>query len=288
MISLMKKVVGIARSLPSLAKGDNNGTYNYVRIDDYYEKVAKVALGAGLSWIPSETNIFFSTAPNGDLVQVQSYDFTVFDIESGESSPPIRISVSHPFQDAQTTGSSLSYAEKALMRVLFKVVTGEPDADARAPTNYRQAARPDVNNPFNEKEAANDNKKETAATEDKKPPVKRGKKTDETPPPKEADEIADRNTTANEIAKLDEPPWEGPDQFAEDANLYKKTAAELLEAIAKCGNMADLEQFRLDKADAVAWLKAEGEKNDEAAGFKTQVADAYRAKFQKYNDEDAA
>lgn len=36
----------------------------------------------------------------------------------------------HPIQGAQTAGSALAYGEKMLTRFLFKIVTGEKDADA--------------------------------------------------------------------------------------------------------------------------------------------------------------
>jgi hypothetical protein len=56
--------------------------------------------------------------------------FTMFH-GTGEVVPVYdRISIFHPLQGAQTSGSAASYAEKLFMRKAFKVVTGEKDADA--------------------------------------------------------------------------------------------------------------------------------------------------------------
>ncbi len=53
-----------------------------------------------------------------------------------------RVNVFHPLQGAQTSGSARSYAEKIFMRTLFKVVTGEKDADATEQTFGPQSEQP--------------------------------------------------------------------------------------------------------------------------------------------------
>jgi len=59
------------------------------------------------------------------------YDFDLFH-ESGEIWENYdRINIWHPIQGAQTAGSARSYAEKLFMRTLFKVRTGEADADSQ-------------------------------------------------------------------------------------------------------------------------------------------------------------
>mgnify|MGYP001175596862 CR=1 FL=1 len=311
--ALQKKIIAIAKALPSLKKEDSNNTYNYVSIDAYYEGVAKKCIEAGLNWFPSELGIGFQEGPDG-LIQVQQYGFTLYDSETGDiAENAIKLTISHPFQEAQTTGSSLSYAEKLLMRVLFKVVTGEKDADANAPKKRgRPAETVEVENPFKE-EATNDNDEAPPQpATSKKVPLKRGPKpkvTDENSAQQEMDAVTEEpevkpqdSSTADAIMKLDEPPWVGDDKFSPEAvesveggavDLYDRTATDLIAKIEKCKSEADLTQFKLDETDAVTWLKNEAGKDASpnkalAVAARDKVAAVFRAKYVQYNSEDAA
>jgi hypothetical protein len=126
-------VLTVQMKLGILGKEDKNEYQNYafVSIDKYYETVARVATEHGLSWFCQETEpAKIVNFGEGKAALLYNYQFTMF-FRDGEVVPVYdRISIFHPLQGAQTSGSAASYAEKLFMRKAFKVVTGEKDADA--------------------------------------------------------------------------------------------------------------------------------------------------------------
>jgi len=130
--SIALAVLAVQKYLGVLGKEAHNSyqDYSYATIDKYYEKIASVATEHDLSWFCQET------APaqivnfgDGKSALLYTYQFTMFH-GTGEVVPVYdRISIFHPLQGAQTSGSAASYAEKLFMRKAFKVVTGEKDAD---------------------------------------------------------------------------------------------------------------------------------------------------------------
>lgn len=130
-------VIKTASMIPSLEKGNKNeyGKYDYVSIDDYYKEVASLALKNGLGWIVREVS---SEIREKSILYV--YEFDLYS-NTGAFIPMVsRLSVVHPVQGAQTSGSALSYAEKLFMRTLFKVRTGELDADSTDPKAFSDAS----------------------------------------------------------------------------------------------------------------------------------------------------
>ncbi len=121
-------ILAAQQDMPSLRKEDRNAfqKYNYVSIDGYYEKVPQVAAKHGLFWQTHELN--YEIVGGNNVAYTYGHDLYYKD---GCMVPNFsRTTVIHPIQGAQTAGSALSYAEKLFMRSLFKVVTGEEDADA--------------------------------------------------------------------------------------------------------------------------------------------------------------
>ena len=107
--------------------------YKYVSIDKYYDVVRPLLVDAGLMIIPDEEE---SDISDDRKVYKTRIKFTILH-ESGEYWDfPIRRTVILPFTGAQSCGSALSYAEKFCMRTLFKMTTGEEDADALAPQDF--------------------------------------------------------------------------------------------------------------------------------------------------------
>jgi hypothetical protein len=130
---VISALVNAAKAMPSLVKGARNehGGYNYVSIDSMYENIAQVALGFGLTWKAREVS--FDVMPDfgkyGTIVT--GYAFDLMHEETGTIwTDFFACSIAHPPQGAQTAGSALSYADKLFMRTVFKVQTGEKDADA--------------------------------------------------------------------------------------------------------------------------------------------------------------
>lgn len=127
---IAKAIIAAQLEMPSLRKEDTNryGGYAYVSIDDYLAAIPKVAAKHGLFWITREV----ACEPIGEKANHLAYTF-VLDLghQEGFFLPEYaRITVVHPIQGAQTAGSALAYGEKMMTRFLFKVVTGEQDADA--------------------------------------------------------------------------------------------------------------------------------------------------------------
>lgn len=140
---MIDQILRTINEVPSLKKGERNqhGGYNYVSIDDYYEKVAKIAATNGVTWKAREVSSEVITVGekadrNGNVIPVLAlktkYEFDLMTgfVGDGFHSNFFSCTILHPLQGAQTAGSSLSYADKLFMRTVFKVVTGEGDADA--------------------------------------------------------------------------------------------------------------------------------------------------------------
>ena len=131
--SIALAVLAVQKALGVLGKSERNEfqKYKFVPIDKYYEIVASVATAHDLSWFCQETGPAQIVSFGDDKTALlYSYMFTMFH-GTGEVVPVYdRISIFHPLQGAQTSGSAASYAEKLFMRKAFKVVTGEEDADA--------------------------------------------------------------------------------------------------------------------------------------------------------------
>jgi hypothetical protein len=126
----------VQREVGKLGKDDFNahGKYHFVSIDTYYQHVASVAANPGLTWVSQVTGTTFTA---GDKPNIRfDYSFDLLHSSGAVAHGLFRHPVVHPVQGAQTAGSALSYADKLFMRHLFKVVTGEGDADSTAPDAF--------------------------------------------------------------------------------------------------------------------------------------------------------
>lgn len=127
---IAKAILAAIDEMPSLRKGDRNqyGNYAYVSIDDYLAEVPKCAAKHGLFWQSRELNYEIVGEKGAHIAFTYAFDLGYKD---GTLLPEYgRLTVIHPVQGAQTSGSALAYAEKLFQRFLFKIVTGEQDADA--------------------------------------------------------------------------------------------------------------------------------------------------------------
>ena len=98
--------------------------FKYVPIDSYYAAIPPLALKHGLFWRCHETEVSgegkaFKFCYSFDLIHeggatVEGYD---------------TVTIYHPAQGAQSSGSARSYADKLFMRTAFKCVTGEKDSE---------------------------------------------------------------------------------------------------------------------------------------------------------------
>lgn len=125
-----------ASEIPNLEKDNENkfGKYSYVSIDDYYSKVASIANKNGLGWVCKEREYSFRKEENAVIF---TYDFDLYSAAGDYIENFTTFTVVHPIQGAQSSGSAASYAEKMFMRTVFKVRTGELDADATDPNELK-------------------------------------------------------------------------------------------------------------------------------------------------------
>ena len=133
-MTIQKKLIEVAAKLGKISKDAENPheRWSYVSIDEYYAKVASAAINAGVSWHVEEES--FEFVESVETICKARYTFTVYNNEDDQTIFMGPLTVVHPYEGAQTTGKMVSYAEQIFMRQLLKVVTGEPDADATAPS----------------------------------------------------------------------------------------------------------------------------------------------------------
>lgn len=135
MTEIYASIIEVTRRVGTLGKAQFNphGQYKYVGIDKYYEKVSGIAADLGLSWVLVQDK--FELHPNvgkSGMLEI-SYRVNLFHSSGAVIENFSYLSIIHPIQGAQTVGSALSYADKTFQRQLFKVSTGEEDADSTAP-----------------------------------------------------------------------------------------------------------------------------------------------------------
>lgn len=132
---IAKAVIQVMKEVGTLGKtherNDSGARYMFASVDDFYEHVRDHMANAGLFIIPNEARDAETqevTRSNGKPMVVWSarFAFTLVH-ESGECYGPIYKSVSVQFSGATSSGASQSYAEKQLLRGLFKIKTGEAD-----------------------------------------------------------------------------------------------------------------------------------------------------------------
>lgn len=145
-IVLIAKATAQTTKLLKTESSENDGGYKFVSIDLYYEEVAlKVSREFGLNWslseIPEYEQRFQDVYQDWHIRKV--YRATIFS-DVGDSFGAGTISVTMPYEGATTAGKMLSYADKAFMRQLFKIPTGEGEAEqAKTPARSEQGQQRD-------------------------------------------------------------------------------------------------------------------------------------------------
>lgn len=141
MKAILKAIADVTAEIPNLAKAEKNqhGGYNFVPIDKYYEVVGKAAAKHGLSWSLSEHE--WEHLPNVGKSGAMRFTYVTRLMHSGgeQAENFSRLTIIHPIQGAQTAGSAMSYADKVFTRQLFKVQTGEQDADSTNPNDFEDS-----------------------------------------------------------------------------------------------------------------------------------------------------
>lgn len=112
---------------------NNHQHYKYVSVDAYYEFIRPLLNAAGLMIIPNEEDAGLS--PDGKTLKIV-FAFTILHKDGDVWDFPIRRTVYLPYHGAQSCGSALSYADKFIMRTLFKIPTGEYEVEADAKASH--------------------------------------------------------------------------------------------------------------------------------------------------------
>lgn len=293
---IAQKIAAVSAAIEPMKKlAENEAGWNFVSIDQYYDRVATIAREHKLWWKFSElwsSEKKLSRDGEEEDVLTTFYRVTLIDLDYGFEELYGDISIQHPYQGAQTAGSAASYCDKAVMRLLFKVVTGEPDADHFAKGKKKSTPTPavEVKSPFKKEEPEEQPAELAEAVEPRK---RRGRPPTEKPStePTEAEETSPELSPALQEEEDDGPPWKEPPQ-----EEYARISEKLLKALAKCKDSAALDQFRLNYDADVKKLKADADTEDEDGGperrkwavaAKNVVAAKFRELFDKFSEEAA-
>ena len=141
--ALAAAIVAVKKQVKQLGTDGRNehGKYNFVSVDKIYATIGKLMADAGLALLIDET----STEVRGNEKTGSPWLFASYACrfihESGAVSPPMRRGIALPISGPQAFGAAQSYIEKQLLRQVFKVPTGERDADETNPSDDAPAAR---------------------------------------------------------------------------------------------------------------------------------------------------
>jgi hypothetical protein len=140
-------IIAVTKQVGRLGNDDRNphGGYGYVSVDKMYERIGPLMAEAGIALLIDETeHEIRASDKSGNPWLFAKYELR-FLHASGVLGPRLRRSLALPISGPQAFGSAQSYVEKQFLRQVFKVPTGERDADTTSETNdapLRQAPVP--------------------------------------------------------------------------------------------------------------------------------------------------
>lgn len=124
-------IVAVMKQVRQLGKDDKNqhGGYKYVSVDKFYDLVGHKMAEAGLFVLMDEVSTKIEQVAGKDSKWLwATYAITLFH-ESGAEYGPLTRDIALPASGPQAFGSGQSYVEKQFLRALFKIPTGDKDAD---------------------------------------------------------------------------------------------------------------------------------------------------------------
>ncbi len=128
-------IVAVKKQIRQLGDDTKNvhGGYAYVSVDKFYERIGKLMADAGLALLIDETATDVRLSDKSQNPWLFAQYTLSFMHESGAMSGGLRRSIALPISGPQAYGSAQSYIEKQFLRQIFKVPTGDRDADETAP-----------------------------------------------------------------------------------------------------------------------------------------------------------
>jgi hypothetical protein len=135
-------IVAVKKQVRRLGADERNehARYNYVSVDKFYSIIGPLMAEAGLALLineaESEVRISEATDSQGKERKTPwlfaSYELTFLHETGVMSTLPMSRSLAMPINGPQTYGAAQSYVEKQFLRQVFKIPTGEKDADDTA------------------------------------------------------------------------------------------------------------------------------------------------------------
>lgn len=133
---IAKAIVEVKKRIRQLGSDERNehARYNYVSVDKFYAAVGPLMAEAGLALLINEASseVRLSDGERKTPWLFCSYELTFLHESGAMSSLPMSRSLAMPINGPQTYGAAQSYIEKQFLRQVFKVPTGEKDADETA------------------------------------------------------------------------------------------------------------------------------------------------------------
>lgn len=126
--SAIVTVKGQVRALGYDEKNQHGG-YRYVSVDKFYDTLGQTMAKAGLFVLMDEIASDVKEGASGKPWLFVRYEIR-FAHASGALSHPVHRSLAQPISGPQSFGAAQSYIEKQFLRQVFKIPTGEKDADA--------------------------------------------------------------------------------------------------------------------------------------------------------------
>jgi hypothetical protein len=136
---IAKAIIGVMRGIRTIGKdGDNkHGGYKYTSVDQFFELVGPLMAANGIFDLILEQSLNVekkTSVDNYGKEKTSNWLIGVYHIwiyhDSGVSYGPIRREMQVVASGPQAYGSAPSYLEKYFLRSLFKVPTGDVDADS--------------------------------------------------------------------------------------------------------------------------------------------------------------
>lgn len=135
---IAKAIVVVMAQIRRLGKDTENKfqRYQYTSVDQFFEAVGPLMAEAGIFTLPIESSMEIERKETtNDQGQTKAsiwlsatYDMYIYHA-SGASFGPISRSIQVPASGAQSYASAMSFVEKYFLRSLFKIPTGDADAD---------------------------------------------------------------------------------------------------------------------------------------------------------------
>ena len=136
---IAKAIVKVSSEVRQLGQDGRNqfAKFDYVSVDKFYDQIGQLMAKAGIFVLCHEASVLTerreATGENG-VTKTSVWITFVYDLflyhESGTGYGPVQRTIMVPATGPQAFGSGMSYVEKYFLRSLFKVPTGEQDADA--------------------------------------------------------------------------------------------------------------------------------------------------------------